>query len=161
MQLICPEPKEAHVAHLQTEHCDRMHWYPSSGTGGLILLSHGTYRFFVWFWQLEVSQHTIMETFLLVLDDTYDSFGWYPIPDSSSECRVYLQGNIPDTYIKVRKRSTKICVIKWTSCSARCYLRSFISYEMSGFVNPSYLVEVKHAPVFGEDVALGCPALVT
>lgn len=152
MQLIYPEPKEAQIAHLQTEHCDSMYWYLFSGTGGLILLSHGTYGFFVWFWQREVSQHTIMKTFLLVLDDIYDSFGWYPVTDWSSECRVHLQGNIPDTYTEVRKRSTKICVIEWMSCSAWCYLRSFISYEMSSFVNPSSLLELKHASVFREYV---------
>lgn len=36
MQLIYPEPEEAQVAHLQTEHCDNMYRYQFSGTGGLI-----------------------------------------------------------------------------------------------------------------------------
>lgn len=78
MQLICPEPKEAQIAHLQTEHSDNMYQYLFSSTGGLtcctVVLTDFLF-FFAWFWQLEVSQHTIMKTFLLVLDDTYDSFG--------------------------------------------------------------------------------------
>lgn len=35
MQLICPEPKEAQIAHLQTEHSDNMYQYLFSSTGGL------------------------------------------------------------------------------------------------------------------------------
>lgn len=83
-----------------------------------------------------------MQTILLVPCDISDSFGWYLVPDSASECRVHLQGGIPDTFVKVRKRSIKICVIKWMSCSAWCYLRSLICCEMYHFVNPSYLLKL-------------------